>query len=511
MPELTPEELAELALLENPDEPEPVKFDYEKALQKEIIGMMLRDRIFLEQCMSIIKPHYFVETIHTELCRILFNYFEVYRQIPDEKHIIQEIRERILDKTKHLAYVGELRACIRSYIPGAQTRSYLIDKITGFAKDQAIKNAISQTIDVIKSRRLSQNDKETVIANYWRDALTLSPNIEIGLDYFAEFENTITEALQQDDEKDRFTCGFDEIDELIQGKGLKRGEIGAYMGMSGAGKSLALAQAAVKNIWRGKKVLYISTEMDEKRLAQRFTTYFSGWPMQGLQESQVSHVISTIHDTLEQIMREVAHEDIDRRRLFVKQFPAGTADINTLRAYASQLNLRGFRPDLVIVDYVGELKDYPDMKVYESRQRLVRDLRAWGVEEKYCMLTAMQPNRAGREAQKDGGHIDDSEIGDSYGQIRPLDACWSLNQDENEQGASVGRVFVVKHRNGQSRVNKYFARNRRTLMMNVISHEQWIMEKSKAKKTAGNAVEIDTFNIPDASTFKTNGGADDEE
>lgn len=154
-------------------------------------------------------------------------------------------------------------------------------------------------------------------------------------------------------------------------------------------------------------------------------------------------------------MKEVEGTE-DKRLLVIKQFPAGTMTVNTLRAYMQQLHMIGFKPDLLIIDYIGEMKDYPGMPTYESRFRIVRDLRGLATEENICIFTAMQPNKNARDAQnKDNnlgpGVIDDTNLADSYGQIRPLDGCWSINQMHGEKEAGIARIFVIKHRHGKSR------------------------------------------------------------
>jgi hypothetical protein len=146
---------------------------------------------------------------------------------------------------------------------------------------------------------------------------------------------------------------------------------------------------------------------------------------------------------------------------------------------------------------VGEMKDDRGSKTYESRQRAVRDLRGLAVEHKICVLTGMQINRGGREAMK-SGYIDDTFLADSQGQIRPLDALWSINQEDAEAEIGVGRLFVIKHRNGKSRQMVYFKRDPHTLKMTEITaenHRKFMSEY--AKKTA------DSVDMNDIATKMT--------
>ena len=93
--------------------------------------------------------------------------------------------------------------------------------------------------------------------------------------------------------------------------GIKRGELAGIMGESGRGKSIYLAWMSVQNILRGKKVLYISTEMDPDRIASRFDAQFSviGHHQLALRKEEVWHAL-----------RDCVSDYEDKRRLIIKRF-----------------------------------------------------------------------------------------------------------------------------------------------------------------------------------------------
>lgn len=205
--------------------------------------------------------------------------------------------------------------------------------------------------------------------------------------------------------------------------------------------SLALVRAAVANVILGHKVLYLTMEMDELGIMQRFTSQFAK-----LDVNNLRNVKDDIYKTVEEFKKNWD----DPNLLHVKQFPGGTMDVNGIRAFMAQLELRKWKPNLLIVDYVGEMKDDPTVKKYESAYRILRDLRGFGVEKQHCTFTCVQPNQSAAKLDI-GDYIDESNIGTSFDQFKPLDAFWSINQQTIEKDAEVGRVFVIKHRNGRSK------------------------------------------------------------
>jgi KaiC/GvpD/RAD55 family RecA-like ATPase len=265
------------------------------------------------------------------------------------------------------------------------------------------------------------------------------------------------------------------------------------MGPPGVGKSLCLVKTAVENVKLNKKVLYISLEMSQDDIATRFDAQFADVNIKALIDNQ---------DTIFSTLNTYTEDMDDKRLLLVKQFPSGTADVNTIRAYLQQLQMVGWEPDLLIVDYVGEMKDLPGVPLYESREKLVKDLRGLAVEYDICLFTAMQPNRAAREAMKDGGVISDDNLGDSYGQLRPLDGLYTINQTDVEKKACVARIYVAKQRAGKSRFTFFVSVSPLTLRFDSISEARYRVYMSKETEKAADEVKMDDILERKVTRFK---------
>ena len=471
--ELSEDEAAQLEGLTNPDGDSSDKYKWDEEFQRTIVGLLLNDRWFCTQCQPLIKPSYFLDERHQLICRILFEYMDDYKSIPTRILVMQDIKDKISHKDEKIKfeYVAEAELIYKKYVPGLETREKLLDKIVNFAKLMGLKTAFDQSLGLIKQNPESDGTW-LKIQEVLKGALLIDRNFEEGLNYFATFEERYARMQQEEESRERFTSGFKAIDDALLGGGPHRGEIYSWIGLSGSGKSLALVGAALKNVTElGKRVLYISLEMGEDSIAERFDAQLADIDINKLQEFR-----EKVKDAFE---RTVGDKE-DKRLLIIKQFPAGSMTVATLRAYMQQLQMMGFKPDLLVVDYIGEMKDYPGVPTHESRYKMVRDLRGLATEESICVFTAMQPNKDAREAQKkDGGlHggdgvIDDTNLADSYGQIRPLDGCWSINQMQAEKEAGIARIFVIKHRHGRSRFTLHAQFSKNTLQIKQISEEMY--------------------------------------
>jgi replicative DNA helicase len=311
------------------------------------------------------------------------------------------------------------------------------------------------------------------IGDILKKAQTIDRDLHSGLDYFQTFEERYKNMMKEQEEGEIFTSAFPAIDNALLGGGLSRGELGSWMGSPGTGKSLALVAAALANMHNGKKVMYISLEMDEDKVAQRFDAQLANLTKHS--EVTIGNLIEC-REIVFQSLRDYVQEYEDKKLMVIKQFPAGTMDVAVFRSYLTQSKMYGFSPDLVILDYVGEMKDYPNMPTWESRNKIVRDLRGIAVEEKICILTAMQPDRRARDQsneQKHLGIIDDNNLADAYGQSRPIDALWSINQFQEEKDCGLARIFVAKHRHGKSRFTFHVEFDYNTLRMSQISQHSY--------------------------------------
>ena len=240
--------------------------------QRVIVGMLLCDRFFTVQAEGLIKPTYFTNEVHQLTVRLLFDYWYKYKTLPSKIFLAEEISQRLKDKDSavRLIYLGELnniydfytRGGVGDLLPNLDSREAILDKITAFAKTMAMKGAFYQSFQEIR-RNPESEEVWAKVDELYRNARAVDRKIDIGLNYFETLEERYARLSDVSQSEDFFSLGLPEINQSLQGGGLKRGEIGAVMGLPGTGKSLCLVLATIENLARGHKVLYITTEMDQ--------------------------------------------------------------------------------------------------------------------------------------------------------------------------------------------------------------------------------------------------------
>jgi len=486
MQNLTPEQQIILDNLTESEAEETFPNDWDKEFQRSILSMLLNDKNFLLQSRDLVLPKYFTDKAQKTICELLFGFYDEYKELPQKKYLIHEISHKAKDEETKLYFEGELNVLLNSFYPGLESRDYLQKNISNFAQTQKIKVAFKDSMKVMKDYGVRDQETWDKVSGILRESLIVNKNLDLGSDYFADVESRYDALEESINNGEKFITNFPSIDEELEG-GLGRGEIAAVVSPSGVGKSVFLANVAAWNMLRGKKVLYLSTEMKQDKIAMRIDAITTGIGMHELAErrKEVSKRLSKMAEDYE-----------DKRLLVVKRFPSKSADINTFRSYYSQVTIAGFKPDLVVVDYVGEMKDYTDMPKHESRERMVGDLTQWCAEEDFALFTALQPNRTGKEVSRTG-YIDDDHFGDSYGQIRPLHACWSLNQNDKEKPLGLMRVYVIKHRDAESHYAFKAQSDGKgggcTLRMREVSIDFYKRELNEYREKTSSQVELDAI------------------
>lgn len=337
--------------------------------QKLLLEYLISSADTFAICKNIIEPEYF-NPEYRKVVMFLHDYFDKYSATPDINQIeaetsvkfdIQEVTKAKLD--------------------------YCCIEVEKFCKSKAYQTA------VIESSALLGTDKEDQIEQIIKNAALVSLNKDMGVQYF---ENPVQRLEEYSKMPQRISTGWREVDELMGG-GLARTEILLVSANSGGGKSITLANLAVNMVMTGLNVLYITLEMSEPLVAQRFDVIFTGIST----VNWIPHLYE-IADILTEIGPNVG-------KLTIKRMPSGT-NSNTIRSYVKEYQLKtGITPDLLVVDYLDIMS--PNEKVSadnvsEKDKRSTEQFK--DVLEEYNMMgaTASQQNRAAIEAAElNQGHI----------------------------------------------------------------------------------------------------------
>lgn len=204
--------------------------------------------------------------------------------------------------------------------------------------------------------------------------------------------------------------------------------------------SIALCHCGNAAAIRGFKVVHYTLELDEIDVGDRYDSLCTQIPINELKTSSIA-----VLRELEFYSHQVA---LRGGRLLVKSYPTGTASVNTLRTHLKQLEATGWRPDLIIVDYLDLLKpltNYQDE--YADLGSIAKDLRGLAGDLQIPVWSATQGNRSGMQMEV----MDIEHISDSLKKAQIADVLLAMCANREERAMDVIRIFGAKNRNGPAK------------------------------------------------------------
>lgn len=422
-----------------------MQYEFSESIQRGIIYLLIHDEEFYAQIIHLVKPEYFEFPVHSKLFSITTDFYTKYNKLPTRDILLQEAKDNLLPKETFEDYDDELYRIETIREDSLEHKDYILEQIEKFARQASVKQAIAESITLLKENRFAEI--ETKI----RESLAVSRHIDVGHLYFDDLDERLEDLLKTDN-IEYFSPCFPSISDALDG-GLQRKEMAMVVAFSGGGKSVYLVNQSVQFLIDNYKVLYVTLEMSQYRIARRFDSVMSLIPQNQLKDEY-------------QLLKErlaMFKENFENSNLVIREFPTKRANVNHIRALLDQLKLHhDFVPDVIVVDYLELLNPNTEInQEYLAQQRIAEELRGLAIEKNCLVFTATQSNREGRKAKT----ITDMEIGDSFGKIRPVDFVMSLNQTEEEFDKGFMRAFVIKSRNGKTRFSVPVKVNYNTLRM----------------------------------------------
>jgi hypothetical protein len=404
--------------------------------QRLLVEYMISSPDTFARCKSIVKSEYF-DPEYRKSVDFLHTYYDKYSAVPSPAQIDAETGVQL----KHQPIS---RADIK----------YCTDEIEVFCRRRAVQQAV-----LTAPKMIAEGDYGGV-ERMIKDAVSISLNRDMGLSYFNDPLGRLEEMTKT---SPRIPTLGHEFDELMGG-GLARKEILMLSANSGGGKSICLANLALNWLSTPKSptdsrkldVLYISLELSEEMIGQRFDTMYTGISTVRWRDNY-----REIAGTLEDIAPHVG-------RMTIKHMPSGT-NANTIRAYLKEFELvNGYIPDCLILDYLdlgGPNEHVSADNISEKDKRAAEQFRDILFEYDMYGATASQQNRSAIEAQE----LNHSHIAGGLTKINTVDWYISIIMTPTMKAAGeigfaflktrssdgVGKIVYMKWDNGALRIRSY--------------------------------------------------------
>ena len=387
---------------------------YGHPFQTKALAALVTDRDFLQQSSDIVSPEYFDSDASKWIVRKTLTYFNEYRTTPTMEVFKVEV-EKIQNEVQAVAVKEQLKETYKS--SQVKDIDYIKDTFLDFCKNQTLKNALIRSVDLLE---LGDYDD---IRNLIDKALKAGVERDLGHEYIAEVEDRYRE-------ESRYTIEtpWPVINQLLLG-GLGRGDLGMIAGGPGGGKSWALVAIGAQAVKLGYTVIHYTLELSEKYVGKRYDANFTEIPVGDLSDNK---------DIIQERLLGL------RGGLYIREYPAGQATVNTIHAHIEKCIQQNIEPDLIILDYADLLNSKSSREKRDKLDDIYTGLRGLATEMKIPIWTASQANRTGAREEI----IQGDRVAESYSKMMITDFAMSLSRTAEDKENGTGRWHVMKNRYG---------------------------------------------------------------
>jgi replicative DNA helicase len=400
----------------------PTFGQYGQHFQKKVVQALLSDPSWAEQMSEVLEPAYFDLKYLNYLADRYLSYSKKYKAYPSLPMLVTIVKDELKQgndlalKEQVVQYLKTLRAA-----PDMGDLPLVKDKALDFCRRQSLKRGLEKVVDLIET------EKYEAIVDTIKKAVSAGTTTGLGHD--------LTEDVEARYVADRRlvipTC-LSELDapKILNG-GSGRGELHVVIAPTGVGKSHLMTYIGANAMRQGYNVLYFTMELSEAKVGLRFDSNFTGIDT------------NEIIDRKDEVLKFYAENKLGK--LKIKYFPTNEPTVNTLRAHLEKLALKGFIPDVVLVDYADIVRS---SRMYEQprlEMKLVyEELRALAVERNIALWTASQSNREGSNVEV----VDMNNMSEAYAKAFICDLIVTLSRRPGEKASGLGRLYIAKNRNG---------------------------------------------------------------
>ncbi|QAX98595.1 DNA primase-helicase subunit [Aeromonas phage AsFcp_4] len=415
------------------------------SIEQSILTNLLVSEEYFRQVFPFLKSEYFPRGPIRIIFDLIKKHYDNYKTIPTHNALVIALEKRSgisqIEFDEAYGGIGEL-------IGAPEDLAWLMAETEKYCQERAMNNALSEAIRIQENhaKPLDERDKKIsdigVIPDLMKNALAVAFNLAIGHDYFDDVE----QRFQSYRMKTKKISFMTKILNTITKGGVERKTLNLILAGVNVGKSLGLCHLACEYLLQGYNVLYVSMEMGEEVCGKRIDANLLDVTLDDIDDGLITET---------DFMRRFGNlKQKNCGKLVVKQFPTGAANVNHLNNLMADLQIKkGFKPDIVIVDYLGIMCSKRMTTFSENSYTLVKaiaeELRGFAVEHNVVVWSAAQTTRGGW----DSSDISMSDIAESAGLAATAD--FILAAMETEELAEIEQQLFKQIKSRYGDKNKF--------------------------------------------------------
>jgi replicative DNA helicase len=430
--------------------PTPSKLDLDY-YENIILFNSLLSQEYLSSIIEYADPAYFNDKSIQTVFKCITSFFHERGTVPTAT----EIKSRLTSEEERKSF-NEVIAKFKE-IDTKFNKDELLNNTERFLKERCLYKTIVDTAE--KYSQGKADPAETL--KEFEKAYNINLSDDMGHWYFEEVDEHIKELTKI---YNPIPTGWKFLDEKLEG-GLFPKTLTCLVGQVNIGKSIFLGNIAANMVMRSKNVLLISLEMSEFMYSKRISA----------QLTQIPH--NNLKLYTEELKQQIEH--IERQlesKLVIKEYAPKTVTVRHLDGYIAKLGHKGFKPEVIVIDYINLLKPLSkNLNSYESVKETAEQLRALSFKYNIPIVTASQLNRGAFNTSSPGME----GISESIGLAATCDVICSLWQEEEDRELGIINLGMQKNRFGANFGSCAFKVKYETLTLNEVNPDHFSSENTQ--------------------------------
>ena len=405
-------------------------------IEEVILSNLVADEEFCRKALPFLEEDYFADKLEKIIFSDIKKFFNQYSKLPTKQILKIGLEDRKDLKQGEYDHAMKL---VEEFSEPEKNGTWLLERTEKFCKDQALYNAIMESITILDGKNTKLNKE--AIPSMLQDALAISFDKTIGHDFFDDADRRFDFYHLKEE---RVPFGLDMFNKITKG-GLPKKTLSVCLAGTNVGKSLFLCSHSADVLRQGKNVLYITLEMAEERIAERIDCNLMDVSLDELYHMKKSDFTFRMKQ-----LNEKTHG-----KLVIKEYPTSAAHAGHFKNLLEDLKIKkGFIPDLVCIDYINicasqRLRGNSTANSYTIVKSIAEELRGLAVEYDVPILSATQTNRSGWQ----NTDVEMSDTSESAGLPMTVDFLFAMMRTEELD--EMGQIMIKQLKSRFNDVNYY--------------------------------------------------------
>lgn len=405
-------------------------------LEKLILTSALSNIDYSSKIIQHFKSEFFSSSDSATIAKIFQKYFNEYKSLPTKDSLKVELEELkgISEETYRSSKVLIDQILDEKRVETVKKLDieYILNKTEKYFKQQACQIAVLESVSIMEGE--SKKVPLESIPDLLKEAVSISFDVNIGHDYITNSEERF-ESYHSQIETVEFHLKA--MNSVTNG-GAKLKSLVVPIAPTGVGKSFFMTSWAADLITKGHDVLYITLEMAETIIAERID----------------ANLFNVKFDELKVMPKSTFMANISKLKsenrlgsLKIKEYAPGTFSSQDLRVLLNKLKQIGFKPKVIMLDYINLAKSYRHQDISASGpyfKAVAEEMRGVAMDYNAVLCSPTQTNRDGL----DGADFSLKAISESIGVAYTADFSFAMIETDDMRAKQQMRLKLLKNRWG---------------------------------------------------------------